>query len=115
MRIVLLTAMLVALSAASATAQQQAAKVRLSGTSPIQVTGSGFTASERVTVRVTQPGHASLAKSVLATAAGRFVARFPRHNLDQCHGYAIAATGSSGSRATWRDLIPPPCGIDPSP
>jgi hypothetical protein len=115
MRTVFLAAAFLALSAVTAGAQQQAAKVRLTGTTPIQVAGSGFPASDRVTVRVSQPGHAPLAKSVLATAAGRFVARFPRHNLDECRGYAITADGASGSRATWRDLIPPPCGIDPSP
>jgi hypothetical protein len=112
---VLLPVLALAFSAVVATAAQQAAQVRLTGTTPIQVSGSGFAAADHVTVRVSQPDHVALSKSIVATAAGRFVARFPHHDLDPCHGYTISATGSSGSRATWRDLIPPPCGIEPSP
>jgi autotransporter translocation and assembly factor TamB len=115
MRIVTLTALLLAVSAVAAAAGQQAAQIRLTGTSPIQVSGSGFAAGDRITVRVSQPTHPVLSKAVVATAGGRFVVRFPTHSLDECNAYSITATGASGTRATRRILIPPPCGIDPSP
>jgi hypothetical protein len=115
MRPVLVAAAFLASSAVTAVAAQQVAQIRLTGSSPIQVAGSGFAASDRVTVRVSQPGGAMFSKAVLATAGGRFVARFPNRRLDTCQGYTITATGTSGRRATRRVLIPPPCGIEIGP
>jgi hypothetical protein len=43
-------------------------------------------------------------KSVVATAAGVFIARFPTVSVQGCSGYIVRATGSKGSRAYLRHL-----------
>ena len=115
MRLVLLAIMALGLSAVAAGASQQAAQVRLTGAAPVRISGSGFAANDRVSVRFSQSGYPSVAKTVLASPTGSFVARFPHSTLDQCKTWAITANGVSGRRAARRDLIPPPCGIEISP
>ena len=107
--------MILAFSAVAAGASEQSARIRLTGAAPIRVSGSGFAPADRVTVRFSQPGHGSAAKAVVATRSGTFIVRFPERTLDECSGWAITATASSGRHATRRDLIPPPCGIQISP
>ncbi|HVD25933.1 MAG TPA: hypothetical protein VNB86_08055 [Gaiellaceae bacterium] len=58
---------------------------------PLSVTGRGFKAAERVTVRFQ-----SRRRATTATSAGRFVVRFA--GVD-CSGGTIVAVGSKGSRA----------------
>lgn len=115
MRLVLLTTIVLAGSAVSAGAAQQAAQIRLTGASPVRISGWGFAAHDRVTVRFGQSGHPAVAKTVLATSTGRFVVQFAHSSVEQCGTWSISATGTSGRRATRRDLIPPPCGIVLSP
>lgn len=115
MRLLFVTTLILACSAVAAGAAGQAAKIRLTGTAPIRVSGLGFAPADRVTVRFSQPGHGSTAKAVVATRSGTFTVRFPARTLDECSGWEITATASSGRRAARRDLIPPPCGIEISP
>jgi hypothetical protein len=58
---------------------------------PLSVTGRGFKAGERVTVRFELRR-----KATTATGAGRFVVRFANPG---CDGGTIIAVGSKGSRA----------------
>jgi hypothetical protein len=62
--------------------------------SPLAVSGRGFKSGERVVVST-----GTRRKTVVATAAGRFVARFAGL---RCAGATIVAVGSRGSRATTR-------------
>ncbi|MGH3105432.1 MAG: hypothetical protein ACRDN6_15175 [Gaiellaceae bacterium] len=90
--------------------------VRIVDERPVTVAGHAFARAERVTVRVTVFGEQPFAKTVTASAAGRFTAIFRLHSLPECGGYVLTATGNRGSRATLRRFDPPaPCGIDPQP
>lgn len=115
MRLVLLTTIVLISSAVSAGATRQAAQIRLTGAAPVRISGWGFAPADRVTVRFSQPGRAAVGKTVLASASGAFVARFPNKTVDQCKTWSITATAASGRRAARRDLIPPACGIEISP
>jgi hypothetical protein len=107
MRIVLITVVSAALLAGGALAQPLAARVRLVERSPAEVSGSGFRAEERVAVRLAA-GTLVLRKTVVATAKGTFNARWTRSIPDGCVGVSVVASGSAGSRATFK-LAPPDC------
>ena len=94
---------------------ERGATVRLYDRAPVTVVGRGFVAGERVQVRVAAVASGAFAKRVTAGRRGGFTVVFRARSLDHCVGYTISATGSKGSRATARDLVPPPCGIDPQP
>lgn len=78
-------------------------RVWLVGESPVHVSGSGFAAGERVAVAVTA-GKAHLKKTVSATAAGRFTARWAGSIAGGCHSTTIVARGTSGRTAFWREV-----------
>jgi hypothetical protein len=85
-------------------------QLRVLGTKPLAVVGTGFGAGEAVRVSArTDDGDGSKLRA--AGATGRVVVRFPKLNLGRCSTYVISARGNRGSRATLRS-VPPPCGID---
>jgi hypothetical protein len=95
-----------ALSAHAATTRP--ARVTVTDLSPFTVHGSHFVAHERVTVTV-------MIKSrhvhrVSASGAGTFTTVFTGVSLDRCIGYAVRATGDSGSTAFLKVVpeCPPP-------
>jgi hypothetical protein len=87
-------------------------QVGLADRAPVRVVGTGFAASDHVTVRVHETAGATFGRVVTAGSGGGFVARFPSRSLDPCDGYVVTATGTSGRRASHREP-PPPCGMDP--
>jgi hypothetical protein len=84
--------------------------------SPVAVAGRGFHDQERVKVTVSDSG-TRWAKTVVATPAGAFTARFRISVSPRCNGgmLVVTAAGSEGSRATWKmapvEECPPP--LDP--
>lgn len=91
------------------------AALALVSKTPITVAGRSFASRERVTVRVSLDGR-TIARAVVATAAGRFAVRFPKTSADECTRVVATAVGSAGSRAATRKIeIPPACGIAPQP
>ena len=85
--------------------------LRLADDRPLAVSGVGFAAGERVSVRVLVAGRAPYGATFTASGSGSFMARFPRRALSVCPRYVITAVGNEGSRATLRERIPPPCGM----
>jgi hypothetical protein len=102
----LVIALVFATSAAAATASVQP-RVRLLDRAPATVVGSSFRPAERVVVTLSA-GSVVLRKTVYAGARGAFVARWRRALSETCVSVAITATGSDGSRATYK-LLPPDC------
>jgi hypothetical protein len=100
--------------AAPALATPRVPRIWLASKSPAAVAGRGFQAQERVKVVVAESG-TRWAKVVDATEAGTFTARFRISVSVRCGSLvAVTATGSKGSRATWKLTeaeCPPP--IDP--
>ena len=114
MRRIAVLALLLAV-AAPAAAAPRIPRIWLSDRSPVSVAGRGFQSEERVKVTVSESG-ARWAKSVVTTTAGAFVAHFRVSVSGQCGSMlVVTATGSKGSRATWKliaaEECPPP--IDP--
>jgi hypothetical protein len=91
-----------ALPAAAAT---RAARVTVPDVSPFTVHGAHFVARERVTVVAQADGRH--VKTVTASAAGAFTAKFLSVELGACAMYFVRATGSEGSRATLK--VVPEC------
>jgi hypothetical protein len=107
---------LVATSALAAAAIAAARPtIRLADDHPVVVAGTGFKARERVLVRLTIHGKSTYARRITAGTRGGFRVTFAGQSVPDCGGYVVAASGSRGSRASLRELIPPPCGIDPLP
>jgi uncharacterized protein (DUF58 family) len=89
-------------------------RVRLTDRSPATVAGTGFHTRERVVVTVTA-NRARMAKTVLTTAGGAFVARFAHDiALAPCGQLAVSAVGARGDRAAWK-MPPEVCGAPPQP
>jgi hypothetical protein len=89
-------------------------QVRLVAISPASVAGTGFQARERVAVKVTG-GSNHLARMVVTSARGTFVARFARAlSPTGCGQLVIAAVGARGDRAAWKSP-PKSCGPPPQP
>ena len=89
-------------------------QVRLVVGSPASVAGTGFRARERVVVKVTG-GSDHLARAVMTSARGAFVARFAHPiSATGCRQLVIAAVGAKGDRAAWKSP-PRSCGPPPQP
>lgn len=86
-------------SAAAATPSLRVAEL-----APLEVRGAGFVAREKIRVVLVLHG-ARYARTVVATAGGRFVARFAR-SLDPCADHLVRAIGRLGSRAVARARPP---------
>lgn len=103
MRIVLLVAIAAVLAPAALAAP--AAHVRLVAT---RVVGTDFQPHERVVVTL-RTVSAHWTKTVVATAAGSFTARFTvSAAAGGCQGFSVLAVGSKGDRAAWKSP-PKPC------
>ena len=75
---------------------------------PLSVRGLGFVRYESVRVRLLLAGTV-MVRRVRASRRGRFVARFAGAAPDRCSGYAVVATGASGSVARLRMPVRPGC------
>jgi hypothetical protein len=88
--------------------------VRLVAFSPASVSGTGFHPRERVAVRVTGRSN-ELARTVVTSAHGAFVARFSKGlSPVACGQLVIVAVGAKGDRAAWKSPLQP-CGPPPQP
>jgi hypothetical protein len=72
--------------------------LKLAGTRPVTVHGSGFQAGERIRLVLRKPSGAST-RRVRASRRGKFSARFPRATIRRCAGFSVKAAGRGGSRA----------------
>lgn len=106
MRVASLTAaaLAVAVLTAAAPASSSRPALRIVAEAPLTVGGSSF--GPRELVRVTAVGRfGRRSRSVYATRAGRFVARFAGLSGDPCTLRLVTASGARGSRAALR--LPP--------
>jgi hypothetical protein len=83
---------------------------------PLTLRGAGFVPGEAVRVELAPGrGRKRAVRTAHATAAGSFRVRYALVALEPCHGIVIAtATGSRGSRATWKRACRPPYEQPPS-
>ena len=102
----LLLALVPSGAAVDATASGKA-KLRLLDPTPVKVRGTGFSAGERVVVRVI--GLAGVTgKRTTAGRRGGWTLTFPDHAYGRCGSLFVSAVGSRGSRAGLK-LKPPLC------
>jgi hypothetical protein len=87
-----------AVSAGASTAASTAPHVRITARSPAAVAGTSFRPSERVAVTLSSDDLV-LRKTAVADRLGRFSIRWLRSLPNACHGAAVVAVGSKGSRA----------------
>ena len=92
--------------AAAPDAVERGATLRLAGTHPVALRGSGFLAGEQVTV-VAQSAGRTRSRTVVAGEAGRFLVRFDKLPFDRCQGFRAVARGVRGSVARFKlpDLL----------
>jgi len=83
---------------------------------PLALRGTGFAPGEAVRVDLLRGrGRKRTVTAARATAAGSFRVRYGLVALEPCSGFILAtATGSSGSRATWKRACRPPHEQPPS-
>jgi hypothetical protein len=107
MRTVTLVAACAAAIAVGTTAQAQgSAKLRVVDTTPLVVAGSGFQASERVTVTAMTTLGLRIVR-LRASTAGTFRAGFRISTRPCTRPFAIRARGAAGSVATVTMRVPP--------
>jgi hypothetical protein len=82
-------------------------QLKVLATRPLVVQGSHFRPRERV--RVTAVTTARATRTVRATAAGTFKARFDSVSVGRCAGAAIRALGATGDRASSKVLQDQDC------
>ena len=107
-----LVAVLLALVALAtpASAAEATPSLRLVTLTPLTLRGAGFAPAETVRVVLTPGrGRKPAVRTARATTAGSFRVRYALVALEPCHGFVVAtATGSAGSRATWKRACRPP-------
>jgi hypothetical protein len=81
------------------------AHVWLADRSPATVRGASIKPAERIAVTHSR-GDLVLHKTVVASAAGAFVARWSRSVSLGCVATAVSASGSAGSRAVFKTATP---------
>lgn len=81
-------------------------------TSPFTVHGAGFIPHE--TVHVVVSASTAYRSTTVASARGRFVVLLRHVTPGTCGSYVVRATGSRGSRATFRHFVPD-CAPGPAP
>lgn len=90
------------------------ATIGLVSESPLTVSGRGFAARERVTLRTAVNGE-KVTKIVIASRTGGFRARMGDVDAE-CWPFVVSAQGTRGSVAALRRInIPPPCGVPITP
>ena len=85
-------------AALAAVATAPGAALKLGGTHPVSVQGTGFHARERVRLVLHEDGEAHRRRA-RAGASGAFSATFKGTAIDRCEPFSITATGRAGSRA----------------
>lgn len=98
--LLVLTAAAVLCSAPLAQGQASRASLRLVSDEPVTFRAIGFRAHERVKLVVVGGGRA--VKYLVAGDAGGFVVRVRGIDPNACPGFSAVATGSLGSRATYK-------------
>jgi hypothetical protein len=83
---------------------------------PLTLQGTGFVPGEAVRIELLPGrGRKSAVRAARATAIGSFRVPYGLVALEPCRGFILArATGSSGSRATWKRACRPPHEEPPS-
>ena len=94
-------------------APERKPSLRLAQDMPPTVVGLGFAALERVRLDVRSPSHAAT-RVVVTTRIGTFRAVFPTFKPECPAVVWVSATGSKGSRARLKPILPP-CGQEPAP
>ena len=84
-------------------------QLKVLATRPLMVQGTHFHARERVRVRVSAAPAAPITRTVRATAAGTFTARFASVSVARCGDAAIRALGATGDRASSKVLQAQDC------
>jgi hypothetical protein len=115
MRVVVAVAVALVLASACAAAAARPT-LRLASLTPLTVRGDGFSARERITLRITVGGIPSK-RSVRAGTAGRFMARLDEQPA-RCDVVEVRALGETGHTAKAARLeLPNGChpGDDPPP
>ena len=79
--------------------------LRLAGTTPVTLRGTGFVPRERIRIIALSSG-GKATKRVTASPSGRFQTRFPTIPFDRCNGFVALANGSAGSRAMLKLPLP---------
>ncbi len=92
------------------------ARVWVSSQSPLEVGGSGFKPSERVTVTVVVSTGDRFEQAVTATNTGSLVARWADAKIGSrpCTSTFVKAAGDRGSTAAWRSVAED-CADGPTP
>jgi hypothetical protein len=89
----------------TAVASSSAVHLTVPSRSPVVVRGTGFHASERVTVTVTVAAKSTHRKVVTAGARGNIRAAFPGFSIGYCESYVVRARGNRGSSGVFK-VIP---------
>ena len=92
-----------ALAGTALASTAQAPHLRLTDSTPLTVTGTGFKSHEHV--KVVYSADQTWTRRVTATAAGTFNARFADVRFQACKLHRLYAVGSMGSKASFR--MPP--------
>jgi hypothetical protein len=100
-----------AAAAGTPSAAERTASLRLATAHPVALRGSRFLAGERVSVIVSSQGRMR-SRSVTASSAGTFLARFVGMPFDRCDGLVAVARGARGSIAIYKmpPMVCPPSG-----
>jgi hypothetical protein len=97
---VVLTLVLVSMTAAWAKAGVKQPTVTITSMSPAVVHGAGFVPQERVIVTVSAKG--SRTRTITASATGAFRIRFVGFSIPRCAVYGVRAKGNRGSFVSWK-------------
>ena len=92
----------------AAPAGAQAARLKLAGTRPVAVRGTGFHHSERVRVSIRRSTGRTLVRRVTTSPTGAFKLTFPSA-APPCGSWTATAIGSLGSRAVLAGMKFPDC------
>jgi hypothetical protein len=95
-------------SALAVPAAAHAARLRLVGSAPLTVRGTGFHHGERVRVRLRRFNGRTVVRRVTASSSGAFRLAFPTVSLP-CGSWAASAVGSLGSHAFMAGMKFPDC------
>ena len=110
---VVVATVVIAISPSAAGApERRAPAVGLADSQPLTVRGVHFLRRERVIVSVLVYGRGRGTRSVTATSAGTFSARFDALSVGACDAYVLRAVGARGSSARLNRQLPP-CGAAP--
>src|SRR5262249_30688453 len=96
-------------SAAGPRAYTGSARLMLADDAPVMFRGVGFRPAERVRITV-EAATRDVTRTATASAVGTFTMRVTGVDANDCQGFAATATGSKGSRATFK-RVPGQCPV----